>query len=327
MQFQTVPVYSQPLIVQPITVKPHIMWGIIIVVVIFIALVIILCVFLISGTSGNNNNNNCNNQTTAAASQIKNTPTLGTTPGITKYANKLNPISKVLDTKILDTRPPPKITGYNYIGVSEYAADSMGPINDVELTTTTIKPLILNSSNSGSITTTTTSETCISICEETDTCKGVAYENKTCYILEEVPRVSGKAILGSSIYLKKEYKPKVVDKVFIGTVKSKLVSTDWWNKNDHYSNGGVNVFSVGIGKEWYLSERKYDVINSGKLIGVYSSKLLSDIVIKNLLDKDVHPPGVTCLVDIPTEESYQLDLSIFGFRSIFIIYYDPATLK
>lgn len=164
---------------------------------------------------------------------------------------------------------------------------------------------------------------CASACDVNLECKGVWYYENDCYLLNKVPEIKDQDFKSHNLYLRKEYPPIIIDKVFLGTSTAKLINSEWWNIATHNSTGKINSFKAGITKSWYLSESHYDVINSGDLIGIYSTRSLTEKEIRHILDRDIHPSGVTCLVDLPTQENYQLDLSVFGRQVVYIKYINP----
>jgi hypothetical protein len=188
-------------------------------------------------------------------------------------------------------------TPENYIAI-----DSNPPVNDVP---GTIKDISL--------------QACLDRCSSDNECKGAWYDNNKCLLLNIIPEVKGESDQ-TSLYLKQHYDPKIIDKVFIGNSNAKLIGKEWWTIKDHDLSGNITVFSANNSKSWFLSSGKFDIINSGRLIGIFSSSELSATQTKDLLDKDIQPTGVVCVVDIPDKDIYQLDLSVFGKKTIYVQY-------
>lgn len=159
---------------------------------------------------------------------------------------------------------------------------------------------------------------CLDSCNSYSDCKGVWYNDNSCSLLDDIPSLKGDST--TSLYLKQHYDPKVIDKVFIGNTNTKLINKEWWNIKEHDISGNINVFTLNKTKSWYLSSGKHDIINSGRLTGIFSTYELSPTQINNLLRKDIHPNGITCVVDTPDKDIYQLNLSVFGRKTIYVSY-------
>ena len=118
--------------------------------------------------------------------------------------------------------------------------------------------------------------------------------------------------------LKDDSRPIISDRVFIAGQKSKLLEKEWWNL---FSNSDdTYVFTKDNNKTWYISDIKYNVINYGRMTGIYSNKKLTDKQIKDLIDSDIHPIGVECIVDVPYSDNYDIDLSKFNRKTIYVVY-------
>lgn len=160
---------------------------------------------------------------------------------------------------------------------------------------------------------------CTKLCSDDKDCEGVKYNTETCILFSSLPEVNYNGSTPNEIlYLKNDSRPIITDRVFVATQRSKLIEREWWNLTGN--TGETNVFSKNNSRSWYLSDSKYDVINHGRMLGVYSDKKLTDSQIKDLLDKDIHPNGVECIVDVPYTDNYSLDLSKFVRKSIYITY-------
>jgi hypothetical protein len=189
------------------------------------------------------------------------------------------------------------VTGYITVNASSYEATSLEEVKSLS------------------------QEDCVKLCTDNKDCEGIKYSSELCTLFATIPDVK---YTGSKPYeilqLKDDSRPRVMDRVFVGAQKSKLVNTQWWNTVDHDASGTINVFTDSKLKTWYLSSPKYDVINYGRMVGIYTNRKLSAAQIKDLLDKDIHPSGVTCVVDVPDKDIYSVDLSTFGRKSIFVLY-------
>ena len=165
-------------------------------------------------------------------------------------------------------------------------------------------------------------QACLDSCSSYIDCKGVWYNDNQCSLLDDIPSLKGDSTT-PSLYLKQHYDPKIIDKVFIGNANTKLVDKEWWSIKEHDISGNINVFSLNKVKTWYLSSGQHDIINSGRLTGIFSTHELSIEQIDSLLKKDIHPKGITCVVDTPDKDIYQLNLSIFGRKTIYVSYIKP----
>lgn len=160
---------------------------------------------------------------------------------------------------------------------------------------------------------------CTKLCSDNKDCEGVKYHTETCVLFSSLPEVNYDGSTPNEvIYLKDDSRPIIADRVFVATQRSKLIEKEWWNLIGN--TGETNVFTKNNNKSWYMTDSKYDVINHGRMSGVYSDKKLTDSQIKDLLDKDIHPNGVECIVDVPYADNYSLDLSKFVRKSIYITY-------
>lgn len=160
---------------------------------------------------------------------------------------------------------------------------------------------------------------CIDLCNNNKDCEGVKYKEELCSTLSNVPEVKYKGSSNAEeLYLKDDSRPIIVDRVFVASQKYKLISKEWWNLTT--GSGDNNVFTTEDTKIWYLPDTKFDVINYGRLHGIYSNKKLTDIQVKDLLDKDIHPAGIDCIVDVPYSDNYSLDLSKFVRKPIYVVY-------
>lgn len=171
---------------------------------------------------------------------------------------------------------------------------------------------------------TPTETSCSSACDAKDECKGIWYREGECYLLPDVPQISGPGMESEvNVYLKKKYRPVISDRVFLADISAKLINQEWWNFTSQVG-GKVAVFNKGdinsAGKTHYLGGRQYEIINGGILTGVYSSRILTEKETRNAL-AGFYPPGVAIVVDKATADTYQLDLSRLGNKTVYVKYF------
>lgn len=160
---------------------------------------------------------------------------------------------------------------------------------------------------------------CIKLCNDDKDCEGVKYSDETCTLFASLPNVKYDGSTPNEVLnLKDDSRPIISDRVFIAGQKSKLLEKEWWNL---FSNSDdTYVFTKDNNKTWYISDIKYNVINYGRMTGIYSNKKLTDKQIKDLIDSDIHPIGVECIVDVPYSDNYDIDLSKFNRKTIYVVY-------
>lgn len=311
-----------------------------------------------SSSGTNNNNNNNNNLGANAANKAVN----NATNNIIGNVNKNNTPNNVINNNTNKNNTnggtgrvqpiiAPKIDGYISVklpqsGAVEYGDNITEKYSNMKLTTSSSSSSSScsssscssssssssSSSNSGTANTTNNSSgttnvsevTCSSACDAKDECKGIWYSGGECYLLPDIPSISGPGLESEvNVYLKKKYRPTIIDRVFIADIRSKLVDQEWWNYTSQVG-GKVSVFNKAgieaVGRTYYLGGKQYDIINGGKLVGVYSTRILTDKESQSALN-GFYPPGVTVVTDKPTTDSYILDLSKLTNRTVYVKYF------
>lgn len=162
-------------------------------------------------------------------------------------------------------------------------------------------------------------DTCTLKCDESETCKGVYYKDNKCTLFDDIPEFRGHVDIvnnTSTFFIKKGNHPKIMDKVFIYP-KGKTLPLKWWNIKNEYSNVKVFRESHIETEQKVNAQYKFNVINPGRMTGVWSNKEMSAVECEQFITTNEYPPNVKAWKDSPHTDKYEVNLKDIGIFTDF----------